>query len=455
MDSQARAFLDAIALVKGPSLATLPPPEAREIFSGLTNLFLPETDMAEVRDHCSPGGILFRIYRPLGAPEGPLPTVLYLHGGGWVMGNVGTHDTLCRHLANAGQVMVASVDYRLSPEHSFPGPLEDCQEVLHHLVEEAISFGVDTERVAVAGDSAGGNLSAALTIKNRDEQGPSIKAQLLIYPVIDAQCATESYDAYAIDHGLSKDEMLYFWQSYLGDIDGVHPLASPHGGGWVMGNVGTHDTLCRHLANAGQVMVASVDYRLSPEHSFPGPLEDCQEVLHHLVEEAISFGVDTERVAVAGDSAGGNLSAALTIKNRDEQGPSIKAQLLIYPVIDAQCATESYDAYAIDHGLSKDEMLYFWQSYLGDIDGVHPLASPNQTLDLAGLPSARVITAEYDILRDEGEAYAEQLKAAGVSVELERYDGLIHGFFHFAGMMGRGREAVEKEGQWLGEQLRG
>ena len=306
MDSQARAFLDAIALVKGPSLATLPPPEAREIFSGLTNLFLPETDMAEVRDHCSPGGIMFRIYRPLGAPEGPLPTVLYLHGGGWVMGNVGTHDTLCRHLANAGQVMVASVDYRLSPEHSFPGPLEDCQEVLHHLVEEAISFGVDTERVAVAGDSAGGNLSAALTIKNRDEQGPSIKAQLLIYPVIDAQCATESYDAYAIDHGLSKDEMLYFWQSYLGDIDGVHPLASP-----------------------------------------------------------------------------------------------------------------------------------------------------NQTLDLAGLPSARVITAEYDILRDEGEAYAEQLKAAGVSVELERYDGLIHGFFHFAGMMGRGREAVEKEGQWLGEQLRG
>ena len=179
------------------------------------------------------------------------------------------------------------------------------------------------------------------------------------------------------------------------------------------------------------VMVASVDYRLSPEHSFPGPLEDCQEVLHHLVEEAASFGVDADRVGVAGDSAGGNLSAALTIKNRDEQGPSIKAQLLVYPVIDAQCGTPSYEAYATDHGLTKDEMLYFWQCYLGEIDGEHPLASPNQTAELGGLPKARVITAEYDILRDEGEAYAEQLKAAGVSVELERYDGVIHGFFQF------------------------
>ena len=100
-------------------------------------------------------------------------------------------------------------------------------------------------------------------------------------------------------------------------------------------------------------------------------------------------------------------------------------------------------------------MLYFWRSYLGDIDGAHPLASPNQTLDFSGLPPARVITAEYDILRDEGEAYAEQLRVAGVWVELERYDGVIHGFFHFAGMMDRGREAIEKEARWLGQQLRG
>jgi len=306
MDPQARAFLDAIALAKGPSLATLPPPEAREIFSGLGDLFLPETEVDGVADHCSPGGIPFRTYRPIGAQDGPLPLVLYIHGGGWVLGNVGTHDTLCRHFANAGGVMVASVGYRLSPEHSFPGPLEDCQDVLQHLVVEATRFGIDADRVGVAGDSAGGNLSAALTIKNRDEQGPPIKAQLLVYPVIDAQCGTPSYGAYATDHGLTKDEMLYFWQCYLGEIDGEHPLASP-----------------------------------------------------------------------------------------------------------------------------------------------------NQTAELGGLPPARVITAEYDILRDEGEAYAEQLKAAGVSVELERYDGVIHGFFHFAGMMDRGREAIEKEARWIGQQLRG
>jgi acetyl esterase len=306
MDPQTRAFLDAITLAKGPSLATLPPLEARAIFSGLTDLFLPETEVAEAMDHCSPGGIPFRMYRPLGAPEEPLPTVLYLHGGGWVMGDVGTHDTLCRHLANAGQIMVASVDYRLSPEHSFPGALEDCQGVLHHLVEEAPNFGIDPKRVGVAGDSAGGNLSAALAIKNRDEQGPPLRAQLLVYPVIDARCDTASYEAFETDHGLSKDEMLYFWRSYLGDIDGAHPLASP-----------------------------------------------------------------------------------------------------------------------------------------------------NQTLDLSGLPPARVITAEYDILRDEGEAYAEQLRVAGVWVELERYNGVIHGFFHFAGMMDRGREAIEKEARWLGQQLRG
>ena len=106
--------------------------------------------------------------------------------------------------------MVASVDYRLSTEHSFPRPVEDYQALLHHLVEKAISIGVDTERLGVAGDSNGGNLSAALAIKNRDEQGPPIKAQVLAYPVIDAQCDTASYEAYATDHGLSRDEMLYF-----------------------------------------------------------------------------------------------------------------------------------------------------------------------------------------------------------------------------------------------------
>ena len=157
---------------------------------------------------------------------------------------------------------------------------------------------------------------------------------------------------------------------------------------------------------------------------------------------------------MAGDSAGGNLSAALAIKARDESGPSLQAQLLIYPVIDAQCDTDSYEAFAEDHGLSRDDMHRFWRQYLGEIDGSHPLASLNQCENLSDLPPARILTAEYDVLRDEGEAFAKQLESAGVAVELERYEGLIHGFIHFAGIMDRGRLAVEREGKLLGDRLR-
>ena len=305
MDPQTRAFLDALALADGPSIDSLPPVEGRAVFDGLTDIFLPFVQVDGVSDHQSPGGVPFRIYRPANGIEAQMPAVLYIHGGGWVLGNIGTHDTLCRHLANASQTVVISVDYRLAPEHPFPLPLEDCQDVLNHVAAEAKTFGLDSARLAVAGDSAGGNLATALAIKARDENGPAIRLQLLVYPVIDSRCDTDSYEAFATDHGLSKQEMLWFWQCYAGDT---------------------------HRA--------------------------------------------------------------------------------------------------------------------------HPLASVNHTTNLSGLPPARVLTAEYDVLRDEGEAYAKQLEAAGVPVELERYDGLIHGFFHFGGAMDRGREVVLETGRWLGDRLR-
>ena len=168
------------------------------------------------------------------------------------------------------------------------------------------------------------------------------------------------------------------------------------------------------------MLVVSVDYRLPPpEHAFPISLLNCQDVLNHIGNEADDFGIDPRRLGVAGDSAGGNLSAALALKSLDNQGPAFKNQLLIYPVIDAACDTKSYHDYADGYGLSKDDMQIFWRSYLGVSDRTEPLASLNHNNILEGLPPTRIITAEYDVLRDE--AFAKQLNTAKVHVELERY----------------------------------
>ncbi len=305
MDPQTRAFLDAVALADQPSIASLPPAEGRTVFEGLGDLFLPSIALPSVTDHRTPGGVSFRLYRPTANHQENLPLTVYLHGGGWVLGNLDTHDSLCRHLARASQVAVASVDYRLAPEHSFPAPLDDAAEAWRHLTSEASTYHFDSSRVAVAGDSAGGNLAAALAIKLRDEKGPAPQRQLLVYPVISAACDTPSYDLFAKDHGLTREEMQWFWRCYLGD---------------------------------------------------------------------------------------------------EKTAPR--------------------------------------------------LASLDRVDDLRGLPPARILTAEYDVLRDEGESHAARLQAAGVAVELTRHPGLSHGFFHFAGVMDRGRETVMEAGQWLGEQLR-
>jgi acetyl esterase len=206
-------------------------------------------------------------------------------------------------------------------------------------------------------------------------------------------------------------------------------IAYFHGGGFVFCSIDTHDGTCRRLANATGAVVVSVEYRLAPEHCFPAATDDCYAATEWVHRNAAELGGDPGRLVVAGDSAGGNLAAVVAQMARERGGPPIAYQLLIYPVIDAACDSVSYSENAEGYFLEKQAMEWFWRQYLGiDCDGTDPLASPIRARDMSGLPPAIVITAEYDPLRDEGEAYADALHAAGVPVTKRRYDGMIHGF---------------------------
>lgn len=225
-----------------------------------------------------------------------------------------------------------------------------------------------------------------------------------------------------------------------------------HGGGWVLGSLETHDAICRALANSAECVVVAVDYRLAPEHPFPQGLQDCQAVVRWVRDCSAELDVDGERVAVGGDSAGGNLAAAVANCNRDENAKPLCHQLLIYPVIDAEQATDSYRENADGYLLTALGMKMFWELYLGDDSPTDSaLASPARVVDLSGLPPATVITAQYDPLRDEGEIYAERLKAAGNQVALRRWDGVFHGFVGFADRLAKGSEAIHFSAQRLRE----
>jgi acetyl esterase len=224
---------------------------------------------------------------------------------------------------------------------------------------------------------------------------------------------------------------------------GLPVLVYFHGGGWVLGDLDTHDGTCRTLAKLIDGIVISVDYRLAPEHKFPTPLDDCFAAALWAVENAAAIGGDPRRVAVGGDSAGGNLSACVALRARDEGKPRLVHQLLVYPVTDNRFETASYRDNAEGYFLTRSDMEWFWNHYLDKpADGANPYASPLRSTDLRGLPSATIITAEYDPLRDEGEAYGKKLKDAGVPVEVKRYDGVIHGFFSMGDVLAKGQVAM-------------
>lgn len=225
--------------------------------------------------------------------------------------------------------------------------------------------------------------------------------------------------------------------------DRLPALVFFHGGGFVLCDLDSHDRLCRSLANESGCVVVSVGYRLAPEHKFPAAPDDAYAATCYVAAHASEFGIDPGRIAVGGDSAGGNLATVVALMSRDRQGPSLRFQLLIYPVTDFYDESPSMHDYGKDHFLTRDAMNWFLKQYFSSAaDARLPYASP-MNADVRGLPPAMIITAECDPVRDQGEAYAEKLRRAGVSVELKRYEGMVHPFFSLGGIVDAARTATK------------
>jgi acetyl esterase len=226
-----------------------------------------------------------------------------------------------------------------------------------------------------------------------------------------------------------------------------------HGSGFVLCSLDTHDGMCRNFCAGAGCVVVSVDYRLAPEWKFPAAVEDCLCATRWAAGEATELEADPGRIAVAGDSAGGNLAAVTALRARDEGGPALAGQLLVYPVTDYyRPGTSSYRENAEGYGLTRDTMVWFWDHYLADpTDAANPHAAPLRAAQLAGLPPALVVTAEFDPLRDEAEDYAARLRAAGVAARTARWDGMNHGFLNWAGVVDKAGAAMAESCAFLRE----
>ncbi|MBI4697258.1 MAG: alpha/beta hydrolase [Gammaproteobacteria bacterium] len=218
-----------------------------------------------------------------------------------------------------------------------------------------------------------------------------------------------------------------------------------HGGGWVYLNLDTHDGYCRQLANRTGCVVVAVEYRKAPEFPAPTAAEDCYAALQWVAANGGSFGVDTAKLGVVGDSAGGNLAAVVAQLARDRKSPKLALQLLTYPATDGTMSHASIKENATAPILGEAEMSWFWNHYLGKNDKKNPIVSPLYAESLAGLPPAFVSTAEFDPLRDEGESYAAKMKAAGVEVDQRRYAGVFHGFMLMGKIIPEARQLVDDQ----------
>lgn len=203
-----------------------------------------------------------------------------------------------------------------------------------------------------------------------------------------------------------------------------------HGGGWVTSYIAKYDAQLTSMAKKTNSIIVAVNYQKSPEHKFPIPFDDCFSALEWVHKNAEAWNIDPNRIGVGGDSAGGNLASAVALKARDLAGPKIAYQLLIYPCNGLDFESESMLANEAGFGLSRQGMSWFWDQYLnGEADRSNPYAVPHSALNYEGLPPTILITAEYDVLRDDGRLYAEKLQTAGVPVTYRDFPGLIHGFF--------------------------
>jgi acetyl esterase len=217
-----------------------------------------------------------------------------------------------------------------------------------------------------------------------------------------------------------------------------------HGGGWVIGDLETHDGIARAFAKRTPCVVISVDYRRAPEHRYPAALEDAWTAMKWVTDHSEQLKLDPLKIGVGGDSVGGTLAAVVSRRGRDH-GIAIATQLLLYPVTNHAFDTPSYSFFSEGYGLTRNGMVWFWQQYLGETgDGEDPDAAPAKLNDLRRLPRAIVVTAEADVLRDEAEAYAQRLFLATVETEGYRYDGMIHGFLRMAGLVERSNQALDE-----------
>jgi acetyl esterase len=227
-----------------------------------------------------------------------------------------------------------------------------------------------------------------------------------------------------------------------------------HGGGWTIGDIATFDKPCRLLATLSGCVVVSVEYRLAPEHRFPAPLDDCYASVVWVATHGAEIGADPERLAVCGESSGGNLAAAVTLRARARGGPKIVYQALICPATDLGFETASCIRFSKGYLITLEDLQWFRGNYIrSEMDIDNPEVSPLRAHDFAGLPSALVVTAEFDPLCDEGEAYAEKLKAAGVPIRLRRYNRMIHSIFILAGVVDAAKDLYRELGTSLTEAL--
>ena len=222
-----------------------------------------------------------------------------------------------------------------------------------------------------------------------------------------------------------------------------------HGGGWVIGDLDSHDVVCRKLADEGRLIVISVDYRLAPEHKFPAAVDDAIAATKWIAENAKQLGIDASRLMVGGDSAGGNLAAVVAIAARDGNGPAIAGQVLIYPATDFAMTHPSHSEPETSILLTHSVIQWFKNHYLGDADIHDWRASPARATTLTGLPPAYVLTAGGDPLRDEGDEYAKNLKQAGVAVTYRHFAGQFHGFFTMGKLLPQANVAVSEIAAWL------
>ena len=618
LDPQAAWVLEMVKLSGRPKITQLTEAQARALYRETAQALdvRPTPELFRIEDRKIPGPkgeIPVRIYTPTDPKAGALPVLVFYHGGGWVIGDLDTHDGPCRVLARDGRCIVVAVDYRMGPEHRFPAAAEDCFAAVNWVAANAASFGGDATRLAVCGDSAGGNLAAVVTHLAKAAGKPRLAAQILIYPATDARGGYRSLKDNAVGYVLEKESMDWFYARHFADADKSDPRCSPllnldftglppalvvtagydplrdegkayadklaafgvpvtyrhfagqihgffsqagavsaaaqlhqecaralrqaftgtgrvlhpdaakiveaarqrpgfeegtpqfareqydigtrvaapkpqevassvdrnipgpggelkvritrpmgskpedvlpalvyfHGGGWVLGHVDGHDTMCRHLANAGKAVVVSVDYRLAPEHRYPAAVEDAYAATAWVAANAKELRVDPSRIGVGGDSAGGTLAAVVCLMARERNTPKLGLQLLIYPATDASCESETQYALGTGYSLTQAAMRWFYNLYAPGAPLDDWRVSPLNASNHGNLPPAMVLTAGFDPLRGEGEAYARKLEAASTPVTYRCYEGQIHGFARMGGVNAESSRALDELGTFV------